>query len=146
VSNGEDRTKTVIAIIGDRFMLPSMFEKAIRQKCGGDLDIRHLIGDFAPQPDRIDIALHRREIEPLVRRNEIDRRVAPDRIHHSEFEQHVAGGRPLAERRRVRFENFKTSHSSFPLSLIPFAPLAPLELCALAGSLPQPIRDNPQKI
>ena len=29
-----------ITIIGDRFMLPSMFEKAIRQKCRGDLDIR----------------------------------------------------------------------------------------------------------
>jgi D-3-phosphoglycerate dehydrogenase len=29
-----------IAIIGDRFMLPSMFEKAIREKCGDGLDIR----------------------------------------------------------------------------------------------------------
>jgi len=29
-----------IAIIGDRFMLASMFEKAIRAKCGSDLDIR----------------------------------------------------------------------------------------------------------
>jgi D-3-phosphoglycerate dehydrogenase len=40
VSNGEDRTKTVIAIIGDRFMLPSMFERAIRDKCGDRLEIR----------------------------------------------------------------------------------------------------------
>jgi D-3-phosphoglycerate dehydrogenase len=29
-----------IAIIGDRFMLPSMFEAAIRRKCGNGLDIR----------------------------------------------------------------------------------------------------------
>jgi D-3-phosphoglycerate dehydrogenase / 2-oxoglutarate reductase len=29
-----------IAIIGDRFMLPSMFEKAIRERCGDGLDIR----------------------------------------------------------------------------------------------------------
>jgi D-3-phosphoglycerate dehydrogenase / 2-oxoglutarate reductase len=40
VSNGEDRTSTVIAIIGDRFMLPSMFERAIRDKCGDKLEIR----------------------------------------------------------------------------------------------------------
>jgi D-3-phosphoglycerate dehydrogenase len=32
--------KPVIAIIGDRFMSPAMFEKAIRHKCGDDLDIR----------------------------------------------------------------------------------------------------------
>ena len=32
--------KPSIAIIGDRFMLPSMFEKAIRAKCGDDLVIR----------------------------------------------------------------------------------------------------------
>jgi len=29
-----------IAIIGDRFMLPSMFEAAIRDKCGEALTIR----------------------------------------------------------------------------------------------------------
>lgn len=34
------RDKTTISIIGDRFMLPSMFEKAIREKCDGELDIR----------------------------------------------------------------------------------------------------------
>jgi len=32
--------KADIAIIGDRFMLPSMFEAAIRRKCDGDLTIR----------------------------------------------------------------------------------------------------------
>jgi D-3-phosphoglycerate dehydrogenase / 2-oxoglutarate reductase len=31
--------KAAIAIIGDRFMLPSMFEKAIRAKCRGELEI-----------------------------------------------------------------------------------------------------------
>jgi D-3-phosphoglycerate dehydrogenase len=32
--------KAAIAIIGDRFMLPTMFEKAIRAKCRGELDMR----------------------------------------------------------------------------------------------------------
>jgi D-3-phosphoglycerate dehydrogenase / 2-oxoglutarate reductase len=32
--------KPAVSIIGDRFMLPSMFEAAIRSKCGPDLDIR----------------------------------------------------------------------------------------------------------
>ena len=81
---------------------------------GGNLDIRHLVSDFAPQPDRVDVSLHRREIEPLVRSDEIDRRVAPDRIHHPEFEQHVAGDWPFAKRRRVAVENFITSHRAFP--------------------------------
>jgi D-3-phosphoglycerate dehydrogenase len=40
VNNDAERTKAVIAIIGDRFMMPSMFERAIRDKCGDDLEIR----------------------------------------------------------------------------------------------------------
>jgi D-3-phosphoglycerate dehydrogenase len=32
--------KAEIAIVGDRFMLPSMFETAIHRKCGGDLIVR----------------------------------------------------------------------------------------------------------
>lgn len=31
--------RAIISIIGDRFMLPSVFEKAIREKCGDDLEI-----------------------------------------------------------------------------------------------------------
>ena len=34
------RPRPIISIMGDRFMLPSMFEKAIRERCGEDLDIR----------------------------------------------------------------------------------------------------------
>jgi D-3-phosphoglycerate dehydrogenase len=37
---GDIRVTRAIAILGDRFMLASMFEKAVRAKCGGDLDIR----------------------------------------------------------------------------------------------------------
>ena len=48
MSAGERRERPVIAIIGDRFMLPSMFEKALRQKCGEDLEIRSL---ELPWPD-----------------------------------------------------------------------------------------------
>jgi D-3-phosphoglycerate dehydrogenase / 2-oxoglutarate reductase len=48
VSAVEGRERPVVAIIGDRFMLPSMFEKALRQKCGEDLEIRSL---ELPWPD-----------------------------------------------------------------------------------------------
>jgi len=40
VNSAAKRPKATISIIGDRFMLPSMFEKAIRAKCDGELDIR----------------------------------------------------------------------------------------------------------
>src|SRR5690242_10866170 len=33
---------------------------------GGDLGLRHLLGDLAPQPDRLGAAAHGGEIEPLV--------------------------------------------------------------------------------
>ena len=37
---GVARPKPIISIMGDRFMLPSMFEKAIREKCGDAAEIR----------------------------------------------------------------------------------------------------------
>ena len=37
--SAEARRRTKIAIIGDRFMTPSMFEAAIRARCGGLIDI-----------------------------------------------------------------------------------------------------------
>jgi D-3-phosphoglycerate dehydrogenase / 2-oxoglutarate reductase len=40
VNSPDRRQRAVIAIIGDRFMSPSKFETAIRDKCGDDLDIR----------------------------------------------------------------------------------------------------------
>ncbi len=39
-----------IAIIGDRFMLPSMFEEAIRARCGDGLDIRTLEMPWPDEP------------------------------------------------------------------------------------------------
>ena len=66
------------------------------------------------QPHGVGIALGRGQIEPFVRRDEIDRNLAADRIHHAEREQDVAGGRPLAERRRGAVEYFKTCHGAFP--------------------------------
>jgi D-3-phosphoglycerate dehydrogenase len=42
--------KPAIAIIGDRFMSPSMFEKAIRRKCGDDLDIRSFEMPWPDEP------------------------------------------------------------------------------------------------
>src|ERR1700727_3256563 len=40
VSKGGDRARPIIPLMGDRFGLPSMFEKAIREKCGDALEIR----------------------------------------------------------------------------------------------------------
>jgi D-3-phosphoglycerate dehydrogenase len=40
VSKDVARRRPIISIMGDRFMLPSMFEKAIREKCGENLEIR----------------------------------------------------------------------------------------------------------
>lgn len=50
MSADERRERPVIAIIGDRFMLPSMFEKALRQKCGDDLEIRSLEMPWPDEP------------------------------------------------------------------------------------------------
>ena len=40
MSKDSERRRPIISIMGDRFMLPSMFEQAIREKCGETLDIR----------------------------------------------------------------------------------------------------------
>ena len=40
MSKDLERRRPIISIMGDRFMLPSMFEKAIREKCGEALEIR----------------------------------------------------------------------------------------------------------
>jgi D-3-phosphoglycerate dehydrogenase / 2-oxoglutarate reductase len=50
VSAGEGGRRPVIAIIGDRFMSPSMFEKALRQRCGDDLEIRSLETPWPDEP------------------------------------------------------------------------------------------------
>jgi D-3-phosphoglycerate dehydrogenase / 2-oxoglutarate reductase len=48
LSEGVAHPKPIISIIGDRFMLPSVFEKAIREKCGDAAEIRSY---EAPWPD-----------------------------------------------------------------------------------------------
>ena len=40
MSKDVERRRPIISIMGDRFMLPSMFERAIREKCGEALEIR----------------------------------------------------------------------------------------------------------
>jgi hypothetical protein len=79
---------------------------------GGNLGVRHLIRDLAPQSHRFAVAFNCREIEPLMRRDEIDRHIAPDRIHDAKFEEHVACGRSLAERRHICIQHFQVSHRS----------------------------------
>ena len=50
MSADQKRAKAIVSIIGDRFMLPSMFEKAIREKCGEDLEIRSLEMPWPDEP------------------------------------------------------------------------------------------------
>ena len=50
MSADQGRPRAVISIIGDRFMLPSMFEQAIRRKCGEDLVIRTLEMPWPDEP------------------------------------------------------------------------------------------------
>ena len=40
MSKDSERRRPIISIMGDRFMLPSMFEQAIREKCGEAPEIR----------------------------------------------------------------------------------------------------------
>lgn len=54
-----------------------------------DLDIGHLLGDFAAVRDRVGTSLERRQVEPFVRRDEVDHAGAAARPVHATFEQHV---------------------------------------------------------
>ena len=50
--SAEARRRTKIAIIGDRFMTPSMFEGAIRARCGGLIDIATMQLPWPDEPMR----------------------------------------------------------------------------------------------
>jgi D-3-phosphoglycerate dehydrogenase len=50
VSKGVERRRPIISIMGDRFMLPSMFEQAIREKCGEAPEIRSYEMPWPDQP------------------------------------------------------------------------------------------------
>ena len=51
-----------------------------------DFGVGHLLGDFAAQPRRIGVSTHGRDVEPLVRLDQIDRDTRPGRIVHAERE------------------------------------------------------------
>src|SRR5829696_8551768 len=51
---------------------------------GGDLVLRHLIRELATEPDRIGVAPHRGQIEPLVRADIVDWHAASHRVHHAQ--------------------------------------------------------------
>src|SRR5262249_54590587 len=55
-----------------------------------------------------------RQVEPLVRGDEVDRNVAPDRIHHAEVEESVGAGRRLAQCGSFNVGDLETSHPSLP--------------------------------
>ncbi|GCC46523.1 hypothetical protein chiPu_0030359, partial [Chiloscyllium punctatum] len=54
-----------------------------------DLDIGHLLGDFAAVRDRVGTSLERRQVEPFVRRDEVDHAGTAARPIHAALEQHV---------------------------------------------------------
>ncbi len=51
-----------------------------------DFGVGHLLGDFAAQPRRIGVSTHGRDVEPLVRLDQIDRDTRAGRIVHAERE------------------------------------------------------------
>jgi hypothetical protein len=85
------------------------------------------------------VAFDCREIEPLVRGDEIDGHIAPDRIHDAKFKEHVASGRPLAERRHICIQHFQASHRS-PLLSPHYA-----RICEAAASCPGSQADHDWK-
>jgi D-3-phosphoglycerate dehydrogenase / 2-oxoglutarate reductase len=50
--SAEERRRTKIAIIGDRFMTPATFEAAIRARCGGLIDIETMQLPWPDEPMR----------------------------------------------------------------------------------------------
>ena len=60
-------------------------EPVARRALGAaDLGVGHLLGDFAAQPRRVDVPAHGRDVEPLVRLDQIDRHARAGRIVHAE--------------------------------------------------------------
>src|SRR5271165_3038331 len=55
----------------------------------GDLFVRHLLGDLAAKRDRIAPALERRQVEPLMRSDEVDQAGAAARPIKSALEQQI---------------------------------------------------------
>src|SRR5258708_95298 len=82
--------------------------------CRGDLRLRHLGGDLTTQSDCVLVAQHGREVEPLVRGDEVDRERASDRAAHPELKEIIAG--VIAARRRFAFQmaTFVTLHVDLP--------------------------------
>ena len=60
-----------------------------------DLGILHLGCDLTAKRAASRVAFRRRDIEPLVCADEIDRHLTAARIHHAEFEHRVGGDRRL---------------------------------------------------
>src|SRR5437764_14070610 len=104
-----------------------------------DLNRRHLLGDLPAQANSLAVAAHSREIEPLVRGDEIDRNGASDRIHHAKLEEAVRADGRIAKRRTVNIEQFETSHMYSPLLRLPVtartwrAPSPPAERGRISG-------------
>ncbi len=72
--------------------------------------VAHLLGDFAPQPRAVAVAAHGRDVEPLVRFDEIDRDPRPRRIDHAATEAAFRVGRL----RGGRCRQFDVSHCRPP--------------------------------
>jgi hypothetical protein len=80
---------------------------------GGNLAIRHHLGDFASQGDRVDAAFPRRQIEPFMRSDEIDDAGASARPIQTALEQDV-GDRGCRHRRCAIQIKLSLKHPRLP--------------------------------
>src|SRR5262249_52225307 len=78
------------------------------------LESRHLIGNLSAQASGFRIAALRRQIEPLVRHDEVDGYVASARIHHAKIKEGIGRCRRTGKRSALRIGDFESSHSPLP--------------------------------
>src|SRR5690349_17571426 len=75
-----------------------------------DLALRHLLGHLTPPADGVPVAAHRRQVEPLVRGDMIDRNTAADGIDHSQLKKGIPARHRMSERSAIDTEHLQTSH------------------------------------
>src|SRR5690349_21846932 len=66
--------------------------------------------------DSLPVAARRCEIEPLMRRDPVDKPVRTRRLHHAEHEEDVARRIALSGRRTFQRRQLKQSHLTTPVS------------------------------
>ena len=111
---------------------------------GRDLGVRHLLGNLLAVRDCILAALHRREVEPFMRGNEIDEAGTAAGPIHATLEQHVRQRARVDRRRHTQIES-PLKHVASPLLLCRLVPasaapvqtvqLVPMPIAGLLGAI-----------